>query len=95
MNNGIVLLKVLLLSTNRWNIYRHTTDKKKRRRIVGNTVGVLCLYGMVMAFCIAMCMGYGRYGMINASPVLCALTISLLSFVFTLFKTNGYLFNFR
>ena len=95
MNNGIVLLKALLLSTSRWNIYRHTTDKKKRRRIVGNTVGVLCLYGMVMAFCIAMCMGYGRYGMINASPVLCALTISLLSFVFTLFKTNGYLFNFR
>ena len=95
MNNGIVLLKALLLSTSRWNIFRHTTDKKKRRRIVGNTVGVLCLYVMVMAYCIAMCMGYGRYGMIDAAPVLCALTISLLSFVFTLFKTNGYLFNFR
>lgn len=95
MNNGIVLLKALLLSTNRWNIYRHTTDKKKRRHIMGNTVGVACLYGMLMAFCVAMCVGYGRYGLIDAAPVLCALTISLLSFVFTLFKTNGYLFNFR
>ncbi len=95
MSNGIVLLKTLLLSTSRWNIYRHTTDIKKRRRIVGNTMGVVCLYGMLMAYCVAMCVGYGQYGMIDAAPVLCALTISLLSFVFTLFKTNGYLFNFR
>ena len=95
MNNGIVLLKALLLSTSRWNIYRHTADKKKRRRIVGNTIGVVCLYGMLMAYCVAMCIGYGQYGMIDAAPVLCALSISALSFVFTLFKTNGYLFNFR
>lgn len=95
MNNGIVLLKALLLSTSRWNIYRHCGDKKKRRRIVGNAVGVACLYGMLMVYCVAMCLGFGQYGMIDAAPVLCALTISALGFVFTLFKTNGYLFNFR
>lgn len=95
MNKNIVLLRTLLLSTSGWNIYRHTTDKKKRRRIAGNAVGKLCLYAMLMAFCVAICVGYGKFGMITAAPVMCALTVSLLAFVFTLFKTNGYLFNFK
>lgn len=95
MNNSLVLLKTLLLSTSRVNVYRHSTEKKKRGRIVGNAVAVALLYAMLMAFCIAICIGYGKFGMINAAPVMCALTISLLAFVFTLFKTNGYLFNFR
>ena len=95
MNNGIVLLKALLLSTSRANILRHSTDRKKRRRIIGNTIGVICLYAMLMAYSIAICIGYGQFGMIGAAPVTCALTISLLSFVFTLLKTNGYLFGFK
>ena len=95
MNSGIILLKTLLLSTSQGNIYRHTADRKKRGKIIGNTVGVALLYGMLMAYCAAMCIGYGRYGIIGAVPVTCALTISVLAFVLTLFKTNGYLFNFR
>ena len=39
MNNGIVLLRTLLLSTSGRNIRRHSTDKKKRRRIIGSAVG--------------------------------------------------------
>ena len=95
MNSDILLLKTLLLSTSRRNIYRHSTDRKKRGKIIGNAVGVLCLYAMLMIYCVAMCIGYGRYGMIDEAPVLCALLVSVLAFVFTLFKTNGYLFNFR
>ena len=95
MNNGILLLKTLLLSTSGLNIYRHTRDRKKRGRIVGNAIGMAVLYLMLMAYCAAMCVGYGQYGMIGAAPTLCALTVSLLAFVFTLFKTNGYLFGFR
>lgn len=95
MNNGIVLLKTLLLSTSGRNIFRHTTDKKKRRRIVGNAIGMTLLYAMLMAFCVALCVGYGKFGMASAAPVTCALMISLMAFVFTLFKTNGYLFGFR
>ena len=94
-NSVFLLLRTLLLSTNQWNVYRHTDDKKKRRRIVGGAVGFLLLYAMIMAYCILMCVGYGMTGIIGAVPVLCALTMSVLSFVFTLFKTNGYLFNFR
>ena len=95
MNNGMVLLKALLLSTSQRNIYRHTKDKKKRRRIVGNAIGVAWLYAVIVAFSIAMCVGYGKFGLIRAAPTLCALMISALAFVFTLFRTNGYLFNFR
>ena len=94
-NNGILLLKTLLLSTSQRNIYRYSTDKKKRKRIVGNTVGLVLLYVMLMAYCIAMCVGYGVVGIIGAAPVMCALVISLLAFFFTFFKTNGYLFNFK
>ena len=95
MSNDIVLLKTLLLSTSQRNIYRHTTDKKKRRRIVANVIGFAFLYVLIMAYCIVMCVGYGMIGIIDAAPVMCALVISLLAFVFTLFKTNGYLFNFK
>lgn len=94
-NNGMLLLKTLLLSTSQRNIYRHTTDKKKRKKIVAAAVGTTMLYLMLMAYCISMCAGYGAYGMIGAAPVMCALLTSLLAFLFTLFKTNGYLFNFR
>ena len=71
------------------------TDRKKKGKVVGNTVGQIVLYLMLMAYCIAMCVGYGEFGMIGSAPVMCALTISILAFIFTLFKTNGYLFNFK
>ena len=94
-NNSILLLKTLLLSTSQRNIYKHTTDQKKKRRIVGNTIGVMILYAMIMGYCISMCIGYGTYGLIDAAPVMSALLISALAFIFTFLKTNGYLFHFR
>ena len=94
-NNGILLLKTLLLSTSQRNIFRYSKDKKKRKRIVGNTIGLILLYAMLMAYCVAMCVGYGVLGIIREAPVMCALVISLMAFFFTVFKTNGYLFNFK
>ncbi len=95
MRDGVVLLKALLLSTSQRNIYRHTTDGRKQRRIIANAVGFAFLYVMIMAYCVTMCVGYGIIGMAEAVPALCALTLCALAFVFTLFKTNGYLFNFK
>ena len=94
-SNGILLLKTLLVSTSRRNIRRYSKDKKKRGRIVGETIGTVLLYIMLIAYCTAMCVGYGIAGLIEAVPVLCALTISMLAFFLTVFKANGYLFNFR
>ena len=72
MNNSIVLLKTLLLSTSQSNIYRHCKDKKKRGKIIGSTIGVVLVYAMIMAYCVFMCIGYGQFGMIDAAPVMCA-----------------------
>ncbi len=95
MSRDLILLKTLLLSTSQWNIYRNCRDRKKRGKIVGGTIGALLVYSLIMAYCVLMCIGYGNAGLIETAPVMCALTISLLAFFFTFFKTNGYLFNFR
>jgi len=95
MKNSILLIRTLLLSTSRINLMRHSGDKKQRGRIIGNAIGVVVLYAMMVGLGVAVCIGYGKMGLIHAAPVLCALMISALSFVFTLFKTNGYLFNFK
>ena len=95
MNKSLILLKNLLLSTSQVNIYRHTTDKKKKGLIIGNAIGMGLLYAMLMAYCISTCIGYGKFGLIDAAPVLCAIMVSALAFVFTFLKTNGYLFNFK
>ena len=95
MKNSMILLKTLLLSTSQRNIYKHSTDKKKKRKIIAGYIGIAILYAMIMAYCIAVCIGYGEYGLIESAPVMCSLLISVLAFVFTIFKTNGYLFQFR
>ena len=82
-NKNILLLKTLLLSTSRTNIYKHTTDKKKKKKIVGAYIGLFFLYAMVMGYSIAMCLGYGALGMIQAAPGMCVLVISALAFMFT------------
>ena len=95
MNNNVLLLKTLLLSTSQRNIYKHTDDAKKKKRIVSSFIGAAVIYIMIMFYCVSMCIGYGQNGLIDAAPVLCALTVSVLSFVLTLLRTNGYLFNFK
>ena len=92
---SIILLKTLLLSTSQRNIYRYSKDKKKRRRVIGNAIGTVILYALLMAYCIAVCIGFGTMNLIHAAPVMCALVISAIAFVFTVLKTNGYLFHFK
>lgn len=94
-NKNILLLRTLLLSTSQLNIYRYCRDKKKRRKIVAGAIGRACLYALLLAYCILACIGYGTAGITASMPVLCALTISLLAFILTFFKTNGYLFHFK
>lgn len=94
-NKNMVLLKNLLLSTSRRNSFKYCRDKKKRGKIIGSTVGAVILYLMLMAYCVANCIGYGKFGMTKAIPVTCATLVSVLALVFTFFKTNGYLFGFK
>lgn len=94
-NKNLILLKTMLDSTSQWNAYKYSSDKKKKGKIIGNTIGVALLYMMLMSYCILTCIGYGKLGLMGVIPSICALTISMLALVFTFFKTNGYMFNFK
>lgn len=94
-NSNLILIRMLLKSTSQLNIYKHCKDKKKRKRIVGNWVAFGFLYLLLLAYCVAAGIGYGSIGLTETLPSFCALTISAAAFILTLFKTNGYLFNFK
>lgn len=91
----MILLRTLLKATSLTNIYKYTKDKKRKRQIIGNWIGFSILYICLMAYSVFMCIGYGQFGIIDAVPAMCAMLISVLAFVFTILKTNGYLFNFK
>ncbi len=94
-NKNLLLLKTLLLSTSQANIFKHTKDKKRRGKVVYAYVGLTILYAMLIGYSIAMCMGYGAFGLTDSIPVMNGMVICILALVFTFFKTNGYLFNFK
>lgn len=91
----VLLLKTLLLSTSRINKLKYTTDKKMKSRAIGGLVGMGVLYAMIMVYSILMCVGYGQVGLAKSIPVICSSIITVLAFIFTFFKTNGYLFAFK
>lgn len=94
-NRRLVLLNTLLKSTGTANYIKYSKDTKKKKQVIGNKIGFSTLYLLLLAYCVLMSIGYGQAGLIEAIPTTAALTISLLGFVFTLLKTNGYLFAFK
>lgn len=94
-NKDVILLKALLNSTSQGNIFRNCHDKKKRGKVIGNLIGFGILHVMFIVYSAAATVGFGFLGVINEAPTLCALIISALAFIITLFRTNGYLFAFK
>ena len=90
-----ILLKTLLKSTSQRNILRYSGDEKKRKKIYANIIGYSILHVILAGYSLSIGFGYGAIGIHEATPVICALLISALAFLLTLFKTNGYLFNFK
>lgn len=95
LNTSIVLIKALLRSTSQLNILKYSSDKKKKRRIWGNLAAYGFLYLVLMAYCILFCIGMGSIGMIDMVPVMCAILISALAFLFALLQSGGFLFQFK
>ena len=91
----VLLLRTLLLSTSRINKMKYSTDKRAKNKAIAGFAGVCILYLMLMVYSMAACVGYGVLGLIDCVPVLCAATVSVLAFLFTFFKSNGYLFAFK
>lgn len=94
-NKNVVLLKTLLLSSGNSNILKYSTDERRRKRVRGDIAGPIVLYVFLLCFSTALAVGYGITGLTAAIPKTAVITIAALSFILTLLKTNGYLFNFK
>lgn len=91
----ILLVKNMVLSNSGINTLRHSTDKKKKGQVIGGFIGLFFVYVLLLAYCVLMSIGYGKMGLTSAIPVMCAVMISAVELIFTLIKTNGYLFAFK
>jgi ABC-2 type transport system permease protein len=94
-SKNLLLLRTLLKSTSLWNIRKYSKDRKKRGRILGGFFGFATLYLMLVLYSYFGCFGLYALGLIEVVPVMAALTVSTIAFVFTFIKTNGYLLNFK
>ncbi len=94
-NSDKLLLKTFLLSTSMMNVLKYSRDKKRKKRAIGNYIGMTVFFLVLMGYCIAMCIGYADIGMGEAIPPICAMTVSAMAFFFTFLKAGSYLFEFR
>ncbi len=94
-NTNIVLIKALLLSTSQINILKHSTDKKKKGRVKGNLISYVILVIITIALCVSQCIGLNMLNLNHVIPVGCAISLSALGFIMTVFRSNGYLFNYK
>lgn len=94
-NRRLLLLSNLLKSTSGINILKYSKDRKKKNAVWGGFAGYSILGIMLMAYCIVAAIGLNFFGFGDSIPALSAGMVVLISFVFTLIKTNGYLFNFK
>lgn len=90
-----ILLRTLLLSTSLHNIGKHSKDPKKKKKVTGGYIGIILLYAMLIGYSAMVSVGLGTAGFGEAIPLMGALIVCGMSFIFTLLRTNGYLFNFK
>lgn len=95
MYRNRILIRNMLLSTSGWNILKNEKDRRKRNKIIGGYVGMAVLLGMLFLYALLLSVGYGKMGLAQYIPVFCALTIIGMEFLFTVLKSNAYLFAFR
>lgn len=91
----ITLLKVQLWSRLRINDLKARDSGKKRRNAVILAVSIVLLAFMLCCYSFAMSYGLGYMGMAALIPAYALVITAVLSFFFTMLKTNGVLFGFR
>lgn len=95
INKLLLLLSTELKSTSSLNILKNSRDKKKRSKAIGGYIGYGLLILMIIAYGFFSSWGYGFIGLSSIAPVLIALSVSALAFIFTLLKSNSYLYEFK
>ncbi|MBO4900486.1 MAG: hypothetical protein J5509_09355 [Lachnospiraceae bacterium] len=94
-SKSMILLRAMFKSTSRINTLKYSTDKKKRRQIKAGIFGmiVLMIYGAALAGGIAAAMAAN--GLAETVPLMVATIITIMSLVFTILKSNGFLYGFK
>ncbi len=94
-NTTILLLQNMLKSSGIINQIKNGKDKKKRNNLIGNMVAYGFLYLLIAVYTLIVVVECGLFGFTNSIPTMCALTITAVTFIFTLFMHNAYMFTFK
>lgn len=91
----MLLLRTFLKASSSSNFLKYSKDKAKRSRVIGNLFAFGIIYAMMLGYVLMISIGLGQNGMASMIPATCAGMLIGVSFLFTLLKTNGYLYGFR
>lgn len=94
-NKRMLLLSTLFLSTSKRNYAKYCKDKKLKKKAKGEKAGMILICFLIFLYIGFMGLGVGIAGGAAALPGTAMLLVWILSFFLTIFKTNGYLFNFK
>ena len=95
MNKGFILFKTIFTSTSLLNIYRHSQDKKKRKKAIGSFIGIIVLSLTCILFVGSIAYAFAYFGYQQMVPIFVASIITLLSLIMTLLKSNSYLYGYK
>ena len=95
ISKRLLLLGLMIKSRSGLNILRHSKDKKRRGKVIGEAIGFGMLDVVLLGFCILVSLLFGFNGYPEMIPMTAASVVIMLSFILTIFRTNGYLFNFK
>ena len=89
---SLILLRTMAAATSHVNVIRHTQDARKKRQSILTLVGyaVLGVLGSGMIGATAFGMAYSEYA--RMVPVMAAAAVSVMTLIFTMLKSNGYLY---
>lgn len=87
-----LLLGVLCKSSSFFNQIKSEEDKKKKNKLIGTAVGLGFAFLILGLYLVMMGIALGYYGFAETIPSLMVMMASLLVFILSLFKVNGYLF---
>ena len=92
---SLILLRTMAAATSHVNVIRHTQDARKKRQSILTLVGyaVLGVLGSGMIGATAFGMAYSEYA--RMVPVMAAAAVSVMTLIFTMLKSNGYLYAFK
>ncbi|MEG2571214.1 MAG: hypothetical protein RSA70_07245, partial [Clostridia bacterium] len=89
------LVRVQLMNQFKVNNLRSSADKKAKRTAILILVVFAFLGVMLAVYSFGLGFGLGYLGLANIIPAFAITIASLITLIFTFFKTNGVLFGFR